>query len=135
MRKREAANGSKDKLIARTHIGTGGTISGVGQFLKSVNEDVRVVLADPEGSGLYNKVRWSARTDLDEFARGTIESPRWPSAVLDPFHGRGEELNYRLQIRVGCNVFVFISPLLTSTIAVAATHQPTRSEPPPLLGS
>lgn len=60
MRKREAASGSKDILIARTHIGTGGTISGVGQFLKSVNKDVRVVLADPEGSGLYNKVRSSA---------------------------------------------------------------------------
>ena len=37
-------------------IGTGGTIAGTGQFLKSMNEDVLVVLADPEGSGLYNKV-------------------------------------------------------------------------------
>lgn len=38
-------------------IGTGGTISGTGQFLKTMNEDVKIVLADPEGSGLYNKVR------------------------------------------------------------------------------
>lgn len=36
--------------------GTGGTIAGVGQYLKSMNEDVTVALADPEGSGLYNKV-------------------------------------------------------------------------------
>lgn len=37
--------------------GTGGTIAGIGQFLKSMREDILVVLSDPEGSGLYNKVR------------------------------------------------------------------------------
>ncbi|PPQ95342.1 hypothetical protein CVT26_008187 [Gymnopilus dilepis] len=37
--------------------GTGGTVAGVGQYLKSMNEDVIVALADPEGSGLYNKAR------------------------------------------------------------------------------
>jgi hypothetical protein len=36
--------------------GTGGTIAGTGHFLKSMADDVLVVLADPEGSGLYNKV-------------------------------------------------------------------------------
>ena len=52
-------------VTSQTSIGTGGTISGVGQFLKSVNEDVRVVLADPEGSGLYNKVSSKVCTNLD----------------------------------------------------------------------
>lgn len=42
--------------VADGVAGTGGTIAGTGQFLKSMNEDVLVVLADPEGSGLYNKV-------------------------------------------------------------------------------
>ena len=37
-------------------IGTGGTLAGIGRFLKSVKKSIRVVLADPEGSGLYNKV-------------------------------------------------------------------------------
>lgn len=40
--------------------GTGGTISGVAMYLKQemgMGKDLRVVLADPEGSGLYNKVR------------------------------------------------------------------------------
>ncbi|KAI0246456.1 PALP-domain-containing protein [Lactifluus subvellereus] len=36
--------------------GTGGTIAGTGHFLKSMADDVLVALADPEGSGLYNKV-------------------------------------------------------------------------------
>lgn len=42
--------------VANVLIGTGGTIAGTGQFLKSMNEDVSIALADPEGSGLYNKV-------------------------------------------------------------------------------
>lgn len=36
--------------------GTGGTIAGTGSFLKYMKKKVLVVLADPEGSGLYNKV-------------------------------------------------------------------------------
>lgn len=37
-------------------IGTGGTIAGIGRYLKMINQDVKVILADPQGSGLYNKV-------------------------------------------------------------------------------
>ncbi|KAG2039673.1 PALP-domain-containing protein [Suillus americanus] len=50
--------------------GTGGTIAGIGQFFKSMNEDVQVVLADPEGSGLYNKVKHGVMYDRKE-AEGT----------------------------------------------------------------
>ena len=38
-------------------LGTGGTVAGVGQYLKSMNEDVFVAIADPDGSGLCNKVK------------------------------------------------------------------------------
>jgi hypothetical protein len=41
---------------AKRSEGTGGTIAGTGQFLKSMADGILVVLADPEGSGLYNKV-------------------------------------------------------------------------------
>jgi cysteine synthase A len=37
--------------------GTGGTVAGVGHYLKSMSQDILVAIADPEGSGLYNKVR------------------------------------------------------------------------------
>ncbi|OAX34533.1 PALP-domain-containing protein [Rhizopogon vinicolor AM-OR11-026] len=50
--------------------GTGGTIAGTGRFLKSMNEEVQVVLADPEGSGLYNKVKHGVMYDRRE-AEGT----------------------------------------------------------------
>ena len=36
--------------------GTGGTLAGVSRFLKERREDVRIVLADPMGSALYNWV-------------------------------------------------------------------------------
>ncbi|MFK8028948.1 MAG: cysteine synthase A [Gammaproteobacteria bacterium] len=35
-------------------VGTGGTLSGVGQALKEHNSDMRIALADPDGSALHN---------------------------------------------------------------------------------
>ncbi|MGC9268660.1 cysteine synthase A [Acidiphilium sp.] len=37
--------------------GTGGTLAGVGMALKAHNPAVRIILADPEGSALYNWVK------------------------------------------------------------------------------
>jgi len=45
-------NGKVDAIVFGT--GTGGTLSGCSIFLKSKNKDVRVFLADPPGSVLYN---------------------------------------------------------------------------------
>ncbi|KAI0358633.1 PALP-domain-containing protein [Trametes cingulata] len=50
--------------------GTGGTIAGTGQYLKSKKRDIIVALADPEGSGLYNKVKYGVMFDRKE-AEGT----------------------------------------------------------------
>ncbi|KAF1959141.1 PALP-domain-containing protein [Byssothecium circinans] len=46
--------------------GTGGTISGVALSLKSRLPDLKVVLADPQGSGLYNKVKYGVMFDQRE---------------------------------------------------------------------
>ena len=46
--------------------GTGGTISGTGRFLKKQVPEIQVVLSDPEGSGLYNKVRFNVMFDPKE---------------------------------------------------------------------
>ena len=45
-------NGKVDCIVFGT--GTGGTLSGTGMFLKERNPNVKVFLADPEGSVLYN---------------------------------------------------------------------------------
>ena len=58
-------------LHSRTHgAGTGGTISGTGVFLKTMDESVLVALSDPEGSGLYNKIKHGVMYDPKE-AEGT----------------------------------------------------------------
>jgi cysteine synthase len=46
--------------------GTGGTISGVSMFLKPRIPGLRVVLADPQGSGLFNKVKFGVMFDVRE---------------------------------------------------------------------
>ena len=35
-------------------VGSGGTLAGVGRYLKEMNSDIKIGLADPEGSALYN---------------------------------------------------------------------------------
>lgn len=46
--------------------GTGGTIAGAGQYLREKNPKIIVVLSDPEGSGLYNKVKHGVMFDAKE---------------------------------------------------------------------
>lgn len=57
-------NGSFDYFIAGA--GTGGTISGVGKYLKSVSKNIKIILADPEGSILHDWV----------YHRKTINPPK-----------------------------------------------------------
>jgi cysteine synthase A len=38
-------------------VGTGGTLAGVARYLKEQNASVRIVLADPQGSALFNWVK------------------------------------------------------------------------------
>jgi len=51
-------NGRIDAFVAAT--GTGGTLAGVSEFLKSHRRTVRCVLADPPGSSLYAYIRRGA---------------------------------------------------------------------------
>ncbi|OXJ20169.1 cysteine synthase A [Burkholderia sp. AU6039] len=47
--------GTIDAFVCAT--GTGGTLAGVSRYLKEQKPDVRIVLADPHGSGLYGYVK------------------------------------------------------------------------------
>ena len=60
----EQTAGSVDAFVSGA--GTGGTISGVALFLKSKLPDIKIVLADPQGSGLYNKVKYGVMFDPKE---------------------------------------------------------------------
>ena len=48
----EQTEGKVDAFICA--VGTGGTLSGTGLFLKEKNKNVKIALSDPFGSGLYN---------------------------------------------------------------------------------
>lgn len=51
----------KDQKCAQYHhLGTGGTVAGTGHYLKLMNPEVTIIISDPDGSGLYNKVCWRA---------------------------------------------------------------------------
>jgi cysteine synthase len=48
----QQTDGSVDGFICA--VGTGGTLAGVGMYLKEQNPDVKIGLADPMGAALYN---------------------------------------------------------------------------------
>lgn len=60
----EQTNGRLDAFVSGA--GTGGTISGVALYLKPKVPGLKVVLADPPGSGLYNKVKFGVMFDPKE---------------------------------------------------------------------
>lgn len=63
----EIYNQTRGRLDAFvTGAGTGGTISGVALFLKPRLPELKVVLADPQGSGLYNRVKFGVMFDPKE---------------------------------------------------------------------
>jgi cysteine synthase len=51
----EQTDGKIDGFVSSS--GTGGTISGVSNALKEKNKDVKIYLADPKGSALYNYIK------------------------------------------------------------------------------
>lgn len=71
----EQLDGKVDVLVSGA--GTGGTISGVGKFLKEKNPDCKVVLVDPPGSILH-----------DMFHHGKVVTPPAPYQV----EGIGEDM-------------------------------------------
>lgn len=60
-------NGGVDAFVSAT--GTGGTLGGVSRFLKRQNERVQIVLADPQGSSLYN---WLRHGELKATGPGSV---------------------------------------------------------------
>lgn len=64
----QQTDGDIDAFIAGA--GTGGTISGVALALKPRLPNLKIILADPQGSGLYNKVKYGVMFSATE-AEGT----------------------------------------------------------------
>ncbi len=63
----EQTEGKIDAFVTST--GTGGTLAGIARFLKSDGRNVKVYLADPQGSALYN---WVEKGELKVEGPGSI---------------------------------------------------------------
>ena len=64
-------------------VGTGGTLAGVSQALKAHRPAVRVVLADPEGSGLYGWIKSNDLTMTGSSITEGIGQSRVPGNLAD----------------------------------------------------
>jgi cysteine synthase A len=60
--------------------GTGGTIAGASRYLKERNPEIQVILADPEGSSLFNKVKYGVCFTKEQKER-SIKKHRYDSIV------------------------------------------------------
>jgi cysteine synthase A len=66
-------NGLIDSFICGA--GTGGTLAGVSKYLKQRNRKIRIILADPEGSGLFNKVKYGVLFTRQEKEGHRLKNP------------------------------------------------------------
>ncbi|EME79523.1 uncharacterized protein MYCFIDRAFT_34905 [Pseudocercospora fijiensis CIRAD86] len=64
----QTSGGQLDAFVAGA--GTGGTIAGIALYLKPLIPNLKIILADPQGSGLYNKIRYGVMFSSTE-AEGT----------------------------------------------------------------
>jgi cystathionine beta-synthase len=76
----EQTGGSIDAFVAC--VGTGGTISGAGRFLKERSKEVRVVGIEPEGS-IYHNLKYGTEFPLHQYAVEGIGEDFLP-ATYDP---------------------------------------------------
>jgi cysteine synthase A len=77
----EQTGGSVDAFVAA--CGTGGTLAGVSLALKERKPAVRIVLADPEGSGLYGWVKSNDLTMQGSSVTEGIGQSRVPANLED----------------------------------------------------
>ena len=71
----EQTGGELDAIVVS--VGTGGTVSGVGRYLKERNPDILVVGADPEGS-VYTA---EDESDLHPYLVEGIGKDTWPTTM------------------------------------------------------
>jgi len=60
----EQTNGDIDTFVMGA--GTGGTVVGVAKYIRALKENFRVYIADPTGSGLYNRIHHGTMFSVEE---------------------------------------------------------------------
>lgn len=97
-----AMNGKVGAFVAG--VGTGGTISGVGRFLKSKDSRIQVVLADPKGSSLAGWINEGEYGPDEPYAIEGIGSSRstdiMDRTVVDQAISISDEDSFQMALRL-----------------------------------
>jgi len=119
----EQTGGKLDAFVAC--VGTGGTISGAGRFLKEKNKKVRVVGIEPEGSIFYNKkygTDYPLHTYLvegigEDFVPGTYDQ-----TLVDEIIRVSDEESFRTALRLTREEGIFAGGSSGSAVAGALSY-------------
>ncbi|MEC1178647.1 cysteine synthase family protein [Metasolibacillus meyeri] len=83
-------------------IGTGGTITGVGRYLKKMNPNIKVIGVEPEG-GIYRKVFKNQKYNFDTHLINSISdcfiSPNTDFEVIDDIIGVSDNASFNMCYR------------------------------------
>ena len=103
----EQTDGKVDGFICA--VGTGGTLAGIGMFLKERNKDVVIGMADPMGSAIYNyyangELKSEGSSITEGIGQGRITDNLEGAPVDEPFQIPDEEalpINFDLILEEG----------------------------------
>ena len=103
----EQTDGKVDGFICA--VGTGGTLAGIGMFLKARNKDVVIGMADPMGSAIYNyyangELKSEGSSITEGIGQGRITDNLEGAPVDEPFQIPDEEalpINFDLILEEG----------------------------------
>jgi cysteine synthase len=114
-------------------VGTGGTITGVGRFLKRTRPSARVVLADPRGSGLAEWVRTGELGPDGAYQVEGIGGSKAPEildrSVIDEAETVDDEESFAMVRRLLCEEGLLVGGS-AGTAVVAALRVATRVSDP-----
>jgi cystathionine beta-synthase len=117
----EATDGQIDAFVAG--IGTGGTISGTGRFLKTKNPRIRIIGADPEGSILKEQFETGSHAPARGYLVEGIGEDMIPGTVdfhvIDEIMQIGDRESFQTARRLAREEGIFSGGSAGTAVAVA----------------